>query len=375
MTNWKSALFGVAAVAALSACETSEALWPAPEAAAPGAARAATVAPARPAAGAPQLVGSSTFESPGVTPGQPTGTAVGDRVAQLRGELTQLQASIVENNRSLQELRVRVIEDSQRYHGTVAGISTRLQVGTTPGNPILIQQFTNAEADLDRIAANVGAMNELAAGVNGDSTTAAFLSEATRATFQISGAVDEDHRQLALLQDEVDRTAVLVDRLLSELSDDIRRQSEFVSAERGNLNLLASGIRNGEFFGASLSSLSAAATRGGGVAAAPRRTEVAGRPPLVVIRFDRDTVAYQRALFSAVSQVLERKPGAEFDLVAVSPTYGGTGRKALNTTRARRQAEGVRRSLIDMGLSPVRIGMGEANSQAALTNEVRLYVR
>jgi hypothetical protein len=375
MIDWKSALLGVAAVGALSACGTSEALWPSPEAAAPVASGTAAVPGGQPAVGgSPRLVGQTTFEPPGVTPGQPTGTAVGDKVAQLRGDLGQLQGSIVDHNRSLQELRARVIEDSQRYHATVAEISARLQVGTTPGNPILVQQFTNAEADLDRLAANVGAMNELATGVNGDSTNAAYLSEATRATFQISGAVDEDHRQLALLQDEVDRTAVLVDRLLSELSDDIRRQSEYISTERGNLNLLASGIRTGEFYGASLYSQSVAATRGGGVAAA-RRTDVAGKTPLVVIRFDRDTVPYQQALYSAVSQVLERKPSAAFDLVAVTPAHGGAGRVALNTTKARRQAEGVRRSLVDMGLPPVRIAMGELTSQATYTNEVRLFVR
>ena len=132
---------------------------------------------------------------------------------------------------------------------TIAGINTRLQVGTTPGNPILIQQFNAAEGDLDRLANDVIDMNKMVTSINGNSNLASYLAEATRATFGLSGAVDEDHRQLAILQDEVDQTLVLIDRLLGELGQDIRRQTEYVASERSNLNLLASGIRNGEIYG------------------------------------------------------------------------------------------------------------------------------
>ena len=336
-----------------------------------------SVAPAAPGSGvAPPHLGTSSFVPPGVTTGTPTGTFVGRKVVELRQELERLQNSVITHNEQLQEMRGKVVEDSQRYHGNVAAINTRLQVGTTPGNPILVQQFNAAKADLERLSASIGEMNKLSTSVAGDSTMASFLAESTRATFRVSGAVDEDHRQLSILQDEVDQTNVLVDRLLSELSDDIRRQTEYVAAERGNLNLLASGIRNGEVYGASLMSQAIYSAAGGASPSPPNPSaDIRSRRPLVVIRFDRPNVPYQQAVYNAVSQVLDRRPGATFDLVAVAPSRGGTARASLESNKARRNAETVMRSLVDMGLPPSRVAMSSTTSENATTNEVHLYVR
>lgn len=351
---------GLAAVLVLSACSS---LWPstqAPE----SAARTTTVAPG----------GVSRFEVPAIAPGQPTGTAVGERVDRLRGELGQLQGQMIDQNARLQDLRAQVVSDAERYHGTVAAINARLQIGTTPGNPILVQQFNSASGDLDQLVADIAAMNQLATDVTASSNMAAYLSEATRATFAISGAIDEDHRQLAVLQDEVDRTAVLVDRLLTELSDEIRRQSDFVAVERGNLNAMASGIRAGQFYGGTLMQRGPA----GALPAVGPPTSLgtsAARRPLMVIRFERGAVDYESTLYNAVSQTLDRRPNAAFDLVGVAPSEADPGRVALDTTKARRHADSVRRTLVDMGLPPTRVAVSTAVSETARVNEVRLYVR
>ena len=380
----------------LSACAFEDTLWPTAPAeeaekseatGSPGATAAPATAPTMAAASpttasapgsgiAPPPLGTSSFVPPGVTTGSPTGTFVGRKVVELRQELQRLQNSVITHNEQLQEMRGKVVEDSQRYHGNVAAINTRLQVGTTPGNPILVQQFNAAKADLERLSNSIGEMNKLSTSVAGDSTMASFLAESTRATFRVSGAVDEDHRQLAILQDEVDQTNVLVDRLLSELSDDIRRQTEYVAAERGNLNLLASGIRSGEVYGASLMNQAIFSAAGGTMPSAPSPSaDIRSRRPLVVIRFDRPNVPYQQAVYNAVSRVLDRRPGATFDLVAVAPSRGGAARTSLESNKARRNAESVMRSLVDMGLPPSRVAMSSTTSENATTNEVHLYVR
>ncbi len=321
----------------------------------------------------PQL-GSTDFKPPGVTQGAPTGTFVGQKVTELRGELTRLQNSISRNNKTLQQLRARMVQDSQQYHGTVAAISARLQVGTTPGNPIMVQQFNSAQADLDRINGDTSEMSKLATAVTGDSTMSAFLAESTRAAFNVTGALDEDHQQLAILEDEVNRTVVLIERLLKEVANDIRRQTNYIATERGNLHLLSVGIRKGEIYGESLASraLYAASGTAGG---AGRAIDTTGRRPLVVIRFDRPDVPYQQALYSAVSRVLERRPEAVFDLVAVAPQSGGPARVALNSNKSRRHAENVLRSLVEMGLPPSRVAVSGKTSGTAKTNEVHLYLR
>ncbi len=319
-------------------------------------------------------IGATQFVPPGVTPGEPTGTFVGEKVVQLREELTRLQNSIAQQNEELQRLRTELVNNSQQYHGTIAAVNSRLQVGTTPGNPILVQQFKSAQADLDRIAQDIDKMNNLASAVADNSTLSAYMAEAARAAFSVSGAVDEDHRQLAILEDEGNRTAVLIDRLLKELTSDIRRQTNYVTTERANLNLISAGIKSGELFGGSLVNRAVLQNTGqANLTNMPQST--VGRSPLVVIRFDRADVPYEQALYTAVSKTLERRPNAMFDLVAVAPTSGGSARIALNSQKARQHAENVMRSLIEMGLPPNRVAVSARTEQQVANNEVHLYVR
>jgi len=219
-------------------------------------------------------------------------------------------------------------------------------------------------------------MNTLAARVSNNSTMSSFLLESAKASFAVSGAVDEDHRQLAILEDEVSRTDVLVARLLKEVSEDVRRQTNYVATERANLNTVSAAIRTGEIFGGSLvhKALALASAGQNGTLAA-RPTDTTGKRPLVVIRFDRAKVPYQQALYHAVSRVIERRPDAVFDLVAVASASGGTARVALNANKARRHAEEVLRALIEMGLPPARVAVSAKTMASAKTNEVHVYLR
>jgi len=321
----------------------------------------------------PPRLGTTDFKAPGVTAGKNTGTFVGQKVTELRAELNRMQGNVSKSNDDLQKVRSKTVGDSQRYHNSVGSINARLQVGTTPGNPILVEQFNQALTLLDRIGEDISSMNKVTSQVTGDSALANFLAEKTRAAFRLSGAVDEDHRQLAILEDEVNRTVVLIDRLLKELSEDIQRQTNYVATERSNLNTLSSSIKTGEILGASLTNRALNAATGGAQRQRRSRSTL-GRRPLVVIRFDRPDVAYEQALYSAVSRALERRPNATFELVAVAPTSGGAARIALNTNKARRSAESVLGSLQRMGMPAERVGLSARTSQTAQTNEVHLYL-
>jgi hypothetical protein len=325
---------------------------------------------------APQpVLGSSSFEPPGVTAGAPTGTFVGQKVASLRNDLQGLQATLSRQNQALQAIRNDTVQDSQRYHGTVAAINARLQVGTTPGNPILTQQWNAAQGELDRITDDVLKMNRLANDVTGSSTMAAYMLESVRAARQLSGAVDEDHRQLRILEDETNRTVVMIERLLGEVSDDASRQQQYVASEKQNLNTLALGIKNGALFGSSLASRMNAlpASYDNAPMAAPRAS-VTGDTPLVTIRFDRPNVNYEPALYAAIKSALDRRPNATFDVVAVSPVGGSPGKEALAASNARRNAESVVRSLTTMNLPASRVRVSSTSSASANTGEVQVYV-
>ncbi|WP_119418339.1 OmpA family protein [Desertibaculum subflavum] len=360
----------------------SDVLWPSVSGDAPPAPPAQA---APPPASAPVQTAQVAAPPPAPSPAaglQPTGTYVGQKVQQLRSELGQLEGVVNQRSAQLQLIRNATTENSQRYHGTVAAITTRLQLGTTPGNPVLVQQWNQAQADLDRISTDIAAMNSLANEVAADSALAAYLLDAARATYTLSGAIDEDHRQIAILEDQVNKAVVLIDRQLNELSEDISRQTTYVGNERANLTALSLSIKNGELYGGSLANRAYRAVgdpgAGPAVVGGGRAAVIApdGRQPLVVIRFDQPNPPYQQALYTAVAKALERRPQAQFDLVAIASNQGAnTGQAALNQNQSRRNAERVLRTLTDMGLPAGRISLSSTTSTQTPTNEVHVYVR
>ncbi len=324
----------------------------------------------------PPTLNSGNFAAPSVTPGSPTGTYVGAQVAALRSALQRLQENINQQNAGLQQLRQGMAQDASRYFSLVGSINSRLQVGTTPGNPELIAQWNQAQGALDRMSDDIAKLNSLSNQAASDSSLAAYILESIKAAYGLQGAVDEDHRQLGLLESDVNRTVVLVDRLLNSLSDDISRQSSYVSNERGNLVTLSLAIKNGELFGQSLGNRAFATAT---PALAPTRgsplTGIGERRPLVVIRFDRPNVEYDQALYNAVSHALQRRPEASFDLVAVTPNAGSPAQVALHTDASKRNAQRVLRSLTQMGLPADRITLSATTSASVQSNEVQIYVR
>ncbi|MBS29401.1 MAG: hypothetical protein CL566_10865 [Alphaproteobacteria bacterium] len=322
--------------------------------------------------GTPPQLGQTTFQPEGVTQGQATGTEVGRRVERLRSDLGRLQASVGNDDGQLQGLRQQTVANATSYQQLIAGIQSKLQVGTTPGNPNLVAAWNQAQATLDQISDNVGQMTSLSNKVADDSALASFVLESVRATYGLTGAVDEDHRQLAVLEDEVNRTVVLIDRLLNELTEDVSRQTNYVGRERSNLTVLSLAVKNGELFGTSLANRAfSSPTHSRGAAVG----NLSNRRPLVVIRFDRENVPYKEPLFTAVSEALNRRPGAVFDIVSIVPQQGTPAQVALSANQARRNAEQVLQTLVQMGLPSDRLSLNSTSSSDVGSNEIRIFVR
>ena len=380
-----------AAAFLLAACSfTEDALWPSLTGEAPSgsgeevyipasqeeirdeAAYSETAAPVR-----PQPITQASYESDtALMANSPTGTFVGAKVAQQRSELENLKSSV--NNRRIQFEQVRntARQNSQGYFATIAAVTARLRIGTTPGNPVLVSQWNAAQSELDRILTDIAALNTLGNQVAADSAMSSYLLDSVRATYGLQGAVDEDHRQLAVIEDEVNRNVVLIDRLLGGLRETIGRYTNYVNAERRNLSTLALAIKNGEYLGPSL------ANRGDNYSSGPVRSAavepqslVDERRPLVVIRFDRANVEFKQALYTAISTALERRPQSTFDLVAVAPNMGSPADVALATNASKRHAETVLQALGEMGLPSNRVTLSSTTSPGVQTNEVHIYVR
>ena len=323
--------------------------------------------------GSPPTLNSTNFIPPNITPGQQTGTFVGQKVRMLRSELKRMQSEITRQNNSLQQIRGQTKSNAQLYHKSIGSINSRLQVGSTPGNPFLVRQWNIGQQQLSKIDGDIGKMNSLANAVSGSSTMSSYLLETTRAAYGITGAVEEDHRQLAILEDEVNRTVVLIDRLLNELSEDIARQSAYVSNERSNLTTLSLAIKNGELLGSSLANRAYAPRNNSSMN--NRLDPASNRSPLVVIRFDRPNIQYKQALYTAVNQALKRRPDAGFDIVAVTAAQGSSARITVESNKAKRNAEAVLRSLSEMGLPLDRVRLSSKTSRSTRSNEVHVFVR
>lgn len=372
---------GLVGALLLSGCSfTSDALWPSLSGDTSRQAVRVDIPPSQSEIRSQQAMQPAVMTTQTVTqvPAQPSNTFVGAKVAQMRSDLGRLQGSINQHTADLQQIRVTTAQNAAAYYGTVAAVQARLQVGTTPGNPILQQQWAQAQAQLDTLNLDIANMNSLSTRVAADSSLAAFMLEAARATYGLAGAVDEDHRALATLEDDVNRTVVALDRILNELNGDLQRQTAYLNSERSNLASLSVGIKNGELLGQGLGNrafASAAPMAASPIAASAGGAMTEGRRPLVVIRFDRARVDYQQALYTAVSRALERRPDAAFDLVAVSPSRGNAAQVTLNSANAKRNAESVLRSLTEMGLPATRVQLSSTTSVQAQNAEVHVYVR
>ncbi|MCZ4281614.1 hypothetical protein O4H49_12555 [Kiloniella laminariae] len=369
----------LATVVFLSGCSfTEEALWPSvvgegtPE---DGVTAGAPVVPdtVSPGVSGLPLLGSTVFEAPGVTPGQPTGTHVGKKVEELRSDLSRLQARLIHHNTTLQTQRNNARSSAGTYHSIIAAMNTRLQIGTTPGNPQMVNSWNQAQQELEHVGTSITSLNSLANEAGSTSALAAFVLDSARATYELRGALDEDHLQLAVLEDEANQTVVILDRLMNELTEDVARTQNYFSAERSNLTALQVAVDNGEFIGSSLSS------RTFGVPVPPPPSGTAGlvgrQPPLAIIRFDQPNVNYEQALFTAVSQTLERRSNAAFDLVTVAPARGNSAEIALATSKSRKYGEDVLRSLTKLGLPASHVTLSSTSNPGAQVPEVHVYVR
>ena len=313
---------------------------------------------------------------------QPTDTLVSKKIGDIHHDLGSLQADIAKLSSRLVQLQKDGQGQAADYYASVATISTQLQSGTTPGNPRLVQRLATAQDSLDKLAMNVANLNELSVEIANAASVSSFLLESTRSTYGLTGAVEEDHVQLAQLEDSINNTVVIIDRVQNNVNDDITRTSSYLTTERNNLRTMSLAISSGDLFGKSLanrpfsSEARPTATVQEAMVANPAVAPAPTNPrPLVKIRFDKSDVNYEQPVYMAMTEAMEKYPEARFEVVAVHPGAGNSAQVAIETTKSRRNAESVLRTLTQMGLPMDKVDVSYAASTDARTSEVHIYIR
>src|SRR5258706_137234 len=101
------------------------------------------------------------------------------------------------------------------------------------GRGLLARELSAGRVGADTaLASDILRLNTIANAAASDSALEAYIRESVRATYGLQGAVDEDHRQLAILENDCTRTVPLIDRLLNDINEDISRQTNYVGNER-----------------------------------------------------------------------------------------------------------------------------------------------
>ena len=77
----------------------------------------------------------------------------------------------------------------------------------------------------------------------------------------------------------------------------------------------------------------------------------------------------------AVNEAMQKYPNSRFELIAVTPSSGNAAQVAIESTRARRNAENVLRSLSQMGVDVNKIDLSTSQSAEAKSNEVHIFIR
>src|SRR5262245_43327501 len=144
-----------AALAFLSACEnTDNATQPSATAnpAAGADAAASNPAPAGPVGVIRNADGSVTVPPlDNSQPDQPTGTAVGQKVTELKSDLARLQDTLKQQTAHQQALHGDIEQNAAAYQAITGAIAGKLQVGTTPGNPGIVQAWQQAQQNLNAV--------------------------------------------------------------------------------------------------------------------------------------------------------------------------------------------------------------------------------
>ncbi|MCR5506891.1 MAG: hypothetical protein K6F04_03525 [bacterium] len=340
------------------------------------------------------------------------GTFIKNKIANFGSEQAELKKLVDGRKDALQVMRNETNTAVSDYRSAVAQINSKLQLGTTPGNPELMDEWKEARAKLEKINNIAFDIKRLVADVESDQSMVDYMVGSIQASYKIRGATEDEHKQLKSLEEEAKQIGSNISIFARQLNAEAERQQAYVENEKYNLNDVALNIKNGKLYGMGGSSTDFFANGGSmfssddaynafmeeneqeyGYASrrapAPRRqpmvkedrnvmvpmrapvsvVEKVSAPvavrPIAVVKFDKTNVEFEEPLYQALSRSLERNPSATFEVVGVAPQ----GKPSANV---KKDVKAVMNALTEMGLPASRVAITMKTENVDF-DEVRVF--
>lgn len=337
------------------------------------------------------------------------GTFMKNKIANFASEQSQLKSVVDGRKTDLQAMRNETNTAVSDYRSAIAQINSKLQLGTTPGNPELMDEWKDARAKLEKINNIAFDIKRLVADVESDQSMVDYMVGSIQASYKIRGATEEDHKQLRALEEEAKQIGSNISMFARQLNAEADRQQAYVDNEKHNLNDVALNIKNGKLYGMGGSSTDFFANGGSMFSSdesydaflteteqdygyAPRHgrksqrrsmnetrsliapskaptiaveTAPVSARPIVIVKFDKKNVEFEEPLYQALSRALERNPSATFEVSGVAP-------QGKSNASVKKNVKSVMNALTDMGLPASRVAITMQTDKVDF-DEVRVY--
>jgi hypothetical protein len=176
----------------------------------------------------------------------PTGTPVGLKVATLKKNLQTVESTSASLIQSTRELYETVITEVNQYYSAIGEIEAKLQLGTTPANPKLVELRNQALQQLEKLAKIIGMMNSFSTNFTSMSQQVKALLSHTQTAFRLPGAVDEDHAHLLSISGELEQLDRVIGQMSIIITTNTQRQNEWLNVERIRFANLEKSIERGQ---------------------------------------------------------------------------------------------------------------------------------
>ena len=343
------------------------------------------------------------------------GTFIKNKIANFASEQAELKKLVDSRKDTLQSMRNDTNTAVSDYRSAVAQINSKLQLGTTPGNPELMDEWKDARAKLEKINNIAFDIKRLVADVESDQSMVDYMVGSIQASYKIRGATEDEHKQLKSLEEEAKQIGSNISIFARQINAEAERQQAYVDNEKYNLNDVALNIKNGKLYGMGGSSTDFFANGGSMFSSdeaynafmeeneqeygfASRRpahkkpmvkdhraekhvmvpmraptpiVEKAPAPistrPIAVVKFDKENVDFEEALYQALSRSLERNPSATFEVSGIAP-------QGKSSTNVKKDVKAVMNALTEMGLPASRVAITMSTDNVEF-DEVRVFER